>query len=52
MLLDELADFLNQRVEACAFFVDDRRAAHQRHEGAIGVLNAHVRRAFAPSTRP
>src|SRR6185503_12355784 len=47
VLLDELTDLLNQRVEACAFLVDYRRAAHQRHERAVGVLDADCRRAFA-----
>src|SRR5690349_16323930 len=47
VLFDELTDFLNKRVETCAFFVDDRRAAYERHERAIGVLNADCRRAFA-----
>ncbi len=48
MLLDELADFLNQCIEPCAFFVDDWRAAHECQESAIGIFNAHSRRAFAP----
>ena len=47
VLLDELTDFLDQRIETCAFFVDDRRAAHERHERAVGVFNADSRRAFA-----
>jgi hypothetical protein len=47
VLLDELADFLDQCVETCAFFVDHRRATHESHEGAVGVLNAHSCRTFA-----
>ena len=47
MLLDELPDFLNQGIEPRAFFVDDRRAAHERHESAVAVFHAHSGGAFA-----
>ncbi len=47
MLLDELTDFLNERIQACAFFVDDGRAAHERHEGAVAILNADSRRTLS-----
>ena len=47
MLLDELADFLDQSVEACAFFVDHWRATDESHEGSVGILNAHSCRTFA-----
>src|SRR6476646_9460218 len=47
VLLDELSYLLNERVEARAFFVDDRRAADERHEGAIAIFNTHSRGAFA-----
>ena len=47
MLLDKLRDFLHQRVKSRALFIDHRRAAHQCHERAISVFDAHGRRAFA-----
>src|SRR5689334_24334504 len=46
MLLDELPDLLNQGVETGAFFIHDRRATYERHEGSVGVLDAHSGRAF------
>ena len=46
VLLDQLADFLNQCVETRAFFVHDRRAAHERHEGTVSVFHAHSGGAF------
>ena len=47
MLFDQLRDLLHQRIEARAFFVDDRRAAYQRHESAVGIFNANSGGAFA-----
>src|SRR5215218_7861186 len=47
MLLYQLPDFLDECVQACAFFVDYRRAAHQRHERSVGILNTHSGGAFA-----
>ena len=47
VLLYELADFLYERVEACAFFIDDWRTPHERHKRTISVLNADRCRAFA-----
>src|SRR4029079_19341290 len=47
VLLDELADLLDQCVETSAFFVDHRGATYESHEGAVSVLNAHSCRTFA-----
>src|SRR5690242_14160227 len=47
MLLDELADLLNQGIEPRAFFVDHGRATDERQEGAVSVLNADSRGTFA-----
>ena len=41
MLFDQLRDLLHQRVGSRAFFLYDRRPAHQRSESAVVILNAH-----------
>src|SRR5262245_18606875 len=40
MLLNKLANFLDQCIETCSFFVHNRRASHESHESSIGVFNA------------
>ena len=47
VLLDQLSDFLNERVETCALFVHDWSPAYERHECSIGVFDAHSGGAFA-----
>src|SRR5262245_33201284 len=47
VLFDELTDLLNERVETCAFFVDNGRTAHERHECSVAILNADSRRTLS-----
>ena len=47
MLFDQLGDLLHQRVGSRAFFLYDRRAAHQRSESAVVIFNAHGSGALA-----
>ena len=41
VLLNQLPEFLHQSIEACPFLVHHRGAAHQRHERAFGIFDAH-----------
>jgi len=47
MLLDQLRDFLHQRIQARAFFVNNRSTLDQGHESAVGVFNSHRCGSFA-----
>src|SRR5215213_4851185 len=47
MLFYQLPDFLDERVQPCAFFVDYWCATHERHERSIRILNPHSGGAFA-----
>src|SRR5688572_11406735 len=48
VLLDQLSNFLNERVEPRAFLVDHRRASHESHKGSISIFNTHSCGTFAP----
>jgi hypothetical protein len=47
VLLDELSDFLNQRIETRAFFIHDRSTTNERRESSVAVFDAHSGCAFA-----
>ena len=47
MLFDELTNFLNKRVEACAFFIHYGRATHERHESAVAIFDTDSCGSFA-----
>src|ERR1700752_4740709 len=47
MLLYELTNFLDQRIEARTFLIYDRSTAHERHKRSICVLHSNCSCAFA-----